>query len=167
MSTLSQLKHGLSRLLDNLAEGWHELSEKTGHALTHFSPKSSGDRLETAEDQFLNSTPRWGLLAAELSEDDDDVTVSLEIPGMAPENFDIEVIDDYVVIRGEKRLERSRKEGRYHLTECAYGSFERALPLPAAVDVSRCKARYHRGVLRVQLPKREAFKTRRIEVQAG
>ena len=41
MSTLSQLKHGFNRFLDNLAEGWHEFSEKAGHALTRFSPKHS------------------------------------------------------------------------------------------------------------------------------
>lgn len=167
MSTMTQLKHGFNRFLDNLAEGWREFSEKAGHALTRFNPKHPGGDLDTTEQQFLGSAPRWGLVAAEMSEDNDNVTVSLEIPGMDAENFDIEVVEDYLVIRGEKRIERSHKEGRYHLTECAYGSFERALPLPAAVDLSHSKAHYKRGVLRVVLPKSHAHRMRRVEVQTG
>lgn len=167
MSTLSQLKHGFNRFLDNLAEGWHEFSEKAGHALTRFSPKHSEGGVDDADQQFLRRAPRWGLLAAEMSEDHDSVTVSLEIPGMDAENFDIEVVEDYVVIRGEKRVERTHKDGRYHLTECAYGSFERALPLPAAVDLAQSTAQYKRGVLRVVLPKNHAHKMRRVEVQTG
>jgi HSP20 family protein len=72
---------------------------------------------------------------------------------MERDDFDLQVLDDYLVVRGEKQLERERTEGQYHVTECAYGSFERAIPLPGEVETGKARARYTRGVLRVELPK--------------
>jgi HSP20 family protein len=46
------------------------------------------------------------------------------------------------VVRGEKRIERERTQGRYHVTECAYGSFERAIPLPERVAPEKAHAKY-------------------------
>ncbi|HFD81065.1 MAG TPA: Hsp20/alpha crystallin family protein, partial [Gammaproteobacteria bacterium] len=54
--------------------------------------------------------------------------------------------------------------GRFHVIECAYGSFERAIPLPAEVDEQGARARYRRGVLTVRLPKKAGARKRRIEV---
>lgn len=61
---------------------------------------------------------------------------------------------DYLIVRGEKRVTREEMQGRWQITECAYGSFERAIPLPAPVDSDQASASYEQGVLRVELPKR-------------
>jgi HSP20 family protein len=106
----------------------------------------------------------WGVLAAEVSDDGDKVVVRLEAPGMAKDDFDLQVMDGYLVVRGEKRLEREETKGRYHVTECAYGHFERAIPLPDEVDTAKASASYKRGVLRVELPKDASHRRAPIKV---
>lgn len=168
MSTLQQLRHGLNRAWDHIAEGWRELSERAGHALTRFRPYSHQGELETADEQVLQNASRWGLLAAEVRETADAVEVRLEAPGLEPDDFEIEVADgDVLVVRGEKRLERRRQEGHYSIMERAFGRFERAIPLPVAVEEDGAKARYRRGVLTVELPKSRSGRLRRIPVRTG
>lgn len=165
MSTLQQLKQGLGRFWDNLSEGWQQLQQRAGHALTRFQPGTKRGELQTHEEQVEQQASRWGLLAAELQEDEDNVSVRLEAPGLDREHLDISVIDNHLVIRGEKHVQREQTQGRYHIMECAYGRFERALPLPAEVDDSGARARYRDGILTVTLPKVPQARTRRIEVQ--
>jgi HSP20 family protein len=106
----------------------------------------------------------WGLLAAEVFDDDDRVVVRLEVPGLDTDDFDLQVIDDYLVVRGEKRVVRERTQGRYHVSECAYGRFERAIPLPEEVDSGAASAGYKDGVLRVELPKSTPRRRRTIQI---
>lgn len=166
MSTLQQLRNGFVHAWDNLTEGWQHLRERTSHALTRFSPSHNKDQLETVENQWMQRSSRWGLLTAEIQEDDDKLIVKLEAPGMDADDFDIHVYDDILVIRGEKRIEKSGKKGNYYMTECAYGQFERAIQLPASVDENKAKAKYRRGVLRIQLPKHATSKKRVIKVNS-
>ena len=164
MTTLRDIREGLGRAWDSLAEGWRQLSERAGHALTRFHPTRRGSELETADEQLMHSAPRWGLLAAEVEERADEVEVRMEAPGLEPEQFEVQVVDDILVIRGEKRMQREHRDGRFHVMECAYGSFERAITLPAPVDESGARARYRNGVLQVTLPKTSTARARRIEV---
>lgn len=165
MSTLDQMRSGLERAWDSIAEGWSQLRRRASQAVTRFTPSARSGELETGDEQFLRHTARWGLLAAEVQENDEEVSVSLEVPGMEPDGFDLQVVEGNVlVIRGDKRIERQQAHGRFHIMECAYGRFERAIPLPAQVEESGARARYRRGVLRVTLPKSRASRARRIEV---
>lgn len=166
MSTLSQIREGLSQAWDTLADGWHDLRERATHALTRFHPRQQGE-LHKADEYIIQHASRWGLLAAEVSENDHQVVVKLEVPGMDPEDFEIQVLDNYLVIRGEKHLEREGHKGRYYMMERAYGSFERAIPLPTEVQQNEARATYRHGVLRVELPKSKQSRRRRIEVQTG
>jgi HSP20 family protein len=168
MSTLQQLREGLERTWDSVAEGWNHLRSRASQALTRFQPSYQKGGLETADEQFLQHSARWGLLAAEVQESGDAVRITLEAPGLDADAFDIQVYNgNMAVIRGEKRVRREQKEGRYHVMECAYGQFERAIPLPAEVDESRARARYRNGVLYLTLPKSEAAVARRIQVRGG
>jgi len=167
MSTLDQFRHRLGRTWENLAEGWQRLRDGAEHAMTRFKPFRGRHDLETWEEQIVQHSPDWGLLAAEVQEDEEKVTVRLEVPGMEKNNFDIDVIEDYLVVRGEKRVESDRSEGRFHVMECAYGSFERAIPLPAQVDGNAAKAAYRRGVLSVSIPRLQRATRRRIPVSSG
>jgi len=126
---------------------------------------SGEGELETAEEVFLQRSSRWGLLAADVSESDAEVNVRLEAPGLEADNLDIHVVGNVLVVRGEKKVQRAQTEGRFYVMECAYGSFERAVPLPVEVDESAAKASYRRGVLHIKLPKKAAARARRIEVQ--
>lgn len=165
MSTLQQLQNNLSKGWDHLAEGWQQLRQRATHALTKFQPSRAEDSLQTVADQMVRDGSRWGLLATDIQETDDEVIVRLEAPGMETEDFDIQVLDDVLIVRGQKHFEQSRKQGAYHVLECAYGSFERAIPLPVEVDHEQSKASYKRGVLRVELSKRANVKKRRINVK--
>jgi len=166
MSTLQQIRQGVNQAWDRVVDGWRHLYHQAANAITHFTPNrrpgetGGGDVEETS----LRSTG-WGVLAAEVFDGQDRVVVRLEAPGMEPGEFQLEVVDDILVVRGEKRIQRERSEGRYHVSECAYGSFERAIALPEPVDSDRAEAKYSRGILRVELPKSSPVARRRIKVQ--
>ncbi len=161
MATLNQIREGFSEAWDSVLDGWQKLYRRAAGALTRFIPgKKHSDEAQELEVRSSG----WGVLAAEVYDDDEQVIVRLEVPGMEKEDFDLEVVNDYLVVRGEKRLERERKEGQYHITECAYGSFERVIPLPEEVQPDKAKASYRKGILRVELPKSENSRRRKIDV---
>jgi len=154
MSLLEQIGEGLSQTWNQLSEGWREFVQRAGRALTRFRPARHAGDLQTREDQFLSLVSEWAVLPAEVRETRDAVEVRLEIPGMEAADFDISVIGNDLIIRGVKQVESESTEGRYHVLECAYGEFERVIPLPAEVDDAHARARYRRGILRITLPKR-------------
>lgn len=156
MNTLQSLRSGLDRAWDNIAEGWAELREFASHAVTRFKPTKAVDQAARGN--------RWGLLAAEVSDDRREIKIRIEAPGMEPDDFELEVVNRTLLVSGEKSYENERSEGQYHLTECAYGRFERAIPLPAEVDEDEAQARYRHGVLQVTLPKRTVPGVREIPV---
>jgi len=165
MPTLRQLRNGVTAAWDNVAEGWRHLYRRATNAITRFAPRHEKGGVVSREDREISArSSGWGVLAAELFDDDDRVVVRLEAPGMERDDFDLQVVDDTLVIRGEKRVEREHNEGRYHILECAYGSFERAIALPAEVESDRARARYRNGVLRIELPKTAAQRRRNIQV---
>jgi HSP20 family protein len=165
MSSLKRLGDGLSDAWDSLVHGWQSLYQRATNAITRFNPRSAKGELlpRDAQETVLRSSG-WGVLAAEVFDDEDRVVVRLEAPGMDKDAFTLQVIDDRLVVRGEKRVQHEESKGRYHISECAYGSFQRAIALPDQVDAHRAKAKYKRGVLRVELPKTEA-RRRRIQVE--
>ncbi len=169
MSTLTQLRDRFSSAWENLAEGWHQLRRRAGHALTRFNPirRRSGGEVETADEQDMLRASRWGLLAADIWMNDREVVVTLEVPGMDKEDFDIRVVDGYLVIRGTKQIRREQGAGDYYRIECAYGEFERAIPLPVEVDEAGAKASYRKGVLKVRLPKHSRQLPRHIKVESA
>jgi HSP20 family protein len=169
MSTLHQLREGLNDAWDTLTDGWQRLYRRAAGAITRFTPGRKDDKAGTAWDGHalaVRSTG-WGVLAAEVFDDDDRIVVRLETPGMEKDDFDLRVTDRCLVVRGEKHIERERTEGRYHVTECAYGNFERAVPLPEEVEADKANATYNGGVLRVELPKSASRRYRTIKVDAN
>ena len=165
MSTLTQIKHGFTQAWDNLSAGWQHLRENMAHAITKFNPVQRSESAQSIEQQIELKSPRWGLLAAEVSESDDKVVVRLEAPGMESKDFDVDLVENYLVVRGEKRVERNEQQGRYHVMECAYGQFERAIALPAKVTLENSKAKYKNEVLTVTLSKSAPLHNRKIDVK--
>jgi HSP20 family protein len=83
----------------------------------------------------------------------DAIEITTELPGVDPRDVQITVEDGYLVISGEKKLERKADErGVYHV-ERAFGAFQRVVPLPDGIDASRCEANFDNGTLTVRLPK--------------
>lgn len=163
MSTFAQLREGFNESVDTLMHGWRQLADLASGALTKFLPARQQEQGGEAGPPSHHGA-RWGLMAAEMFDDEKAVVVRLEAPGMEQGDFDIQVRENTLVIRGEKKYQRESQEGRYHLMECAYGRFERALHLPAEVDDTKAEARYKRGLLTITLPKTEQQRGRRIKV---
>ena len=156
-------------LFDNfwqqLAEGWQSLRASASRALTRFTPPREDDAGATeADGTRVPVHNRWGLLPADVSTDGNQIVVRLEVPGLDKQDLHIEVDDGDLLIQGEKRRESSRRHGRYHIRECAYGSFRRRIPLPAPVEEAGAKARYERGILTVELPRAAQQRERTIPV---
>jgi HSP20 family protein len=163
MATLQQITEGMGEAWGGLMDGWRRLYRRAAGAITRFRPVGRDTETRQGRDIELRSTG-WGVLACEVFDDDDRVVVRLEAPGMEKEDFDLQVLDEHLVVRGKKQMARERTEGGYHISECAYGSFERAIPLPAEVEADKASASYRRGVLRVDLPKSAQHRRRSITV---
>ena len=163
MSTLRQLRDGLNETWDTVVDGWQRFYRRAASAITRFAPAKRKDGVPIRA--LAGRSAGWGVLAAEVSEDDKRIVVRLEAPGMEKADFDLEVLDGHLIIRGEKRVEEERTEGRYHISECAYGSFERAIPLPDEVDADGGRATYRNGILRVELPRLRAQRRKSVIIQ--
>src|SRR5436309_1925415 len=100
----------------------------------------------------------------DVTETDKEIKVCAEIPGVEPKDIDVSVEDGRLTIKGEKEYEREEKEKGQYRMERSYGSFERAIELPAEVDESKAKAEFKKGVLRLTLPKRPGAQSRRKKI---
>ncbi|MEZ5613654.1 MAG: Hsp20/alpha crystallin family protein [Rhodocyclaceae bacterium] len=166
---LDDLRQGLAGVWDSVTEGWHRLRASAADALTAFRPSERNPLPQAGEVDDADYLPaaRWAMLAGNVFEDERDIVVRLEIPGMEKEDFRIEVEDGLLTVSGEKRFERERGEGRYRVFECAYGAFHRSVPLPASVDAARGRARYRNGILRIDLPKRIPSRPKGTSIRIG
>jgi HSP20 family protein len=104
--------------------------------------------------------------AIDVSEDEESLTLTAEVPGMASEDLDVTVDNGVLTLRGEKREEETREGTGYHRVERRYGQFERRIRLPNYVDAEKIDASYRDGVLRLVMPKVEAAKTKSIQIKA-
>ncbi len=102
----------------------------------------------------------------DVSQTDAEIQVTAELPGMDENDLDVSLSDNVLTIRGEKKIEQEEKEKDYYRMERAYGSFHRAIPLPAEVDLERVAATFKKGVLTVVLAKvQQSESTRKITVR--
>jgi len=108
---------------------------------------------------------RWSP-ACEVAENDASFVVTVELPGAKREDVQLEVHDDVLSIRGEKKSEREEKNEKRHYVERSYGSFTRSFTLPANADAERVKASFKEGVLTVEIPKTEVAKPRVIDIKS-
>jgi HSP20 family protein len=103
-----------------------------------------------------------------VSETDDAIRIEAELPGAAEDDIRVELVDNVITIRGERKAEHEDKDESYHVRECSYGSFARAVMLPFAVRPEQVQASFQNGVLTITVPKSAARETvHQIEVKAG
>jgi HSP20 family protein len=147
------LRQGAEHALETVAEGWRELRSRASGALTRFRSVDRG-----REDGGFADFPvvsRWAYMAADVIEEDEQIVVRLEAPGMRRGDFKVELRGTVLSVRGEKRVDQETKSAGYRVVECAYGAFQRDVPLPVAVMADKVTATYRDGVLRIALPKAE------------
>lgn len=148
---MEPIKNLVERAWESLAEGWRELLARGGDALTHFGSEDSG----TGEAPLL--FPQWSLLAAETWETALSLVIRVEIPGMNVDDLAIDIHEDVLRIRGERRSGAPQQDRHYHLMERAYGRFKRDIRLPLGVDIENAEVSYLDGVLTVILPKTDTL----------
>lgn len=147
MSTLSDLKLSLEKGWDSLSEGWKHLFHKAAGALTCFHDHHDKN------DPVAVKRIGWGLLSADMVDNKGEIILTMEVPGLEPDDFDIELHGELLTISGVKHYQDERQEGSYHIMECAYGQFKRSFHLPANVDPNSIEANYKNGVLRLSMTK--------------
>ena len=155
---MEPLKNLMERAWEGLTEGWRELLTRGSGALTHFGTGET--RTIEAQSEF----PKWGLLAAETWETALSVVIRVEIPGMDADDLAIDIHENVLRIRGEKRPGSVQEGRQYHLMERAYGYFNRSIPLPHGVDTDNAEVSYRDGVLTVILPKTDTLPPRRLTI---
>jgi HSP20 family protein len=107
--------------------------------------------------------------SADVVERENEIEVAMEIPGMRPEDIEIDLENNVLTVSGEKQEERTEEKegGTYHLSERRYGRFSRSFVLPRDVESEQIQARTGDGLLRITVPKSERSRRRRIEVRSG
>ena len=113
------------------------------------------------DDQF--SMGSW-YPAVDMFENDDKIVIKAELPVVDKKDISVDVKDRVLTLSGERNYDHEVKEENYYRRERACGKFKRAFNLPADVDPDRIKADFKDGVLKVELPKPEAQKPKRITV---
>jgi HSP20 family protein len=93
--------------------------------------------------------------------------ITAELPGVKPENLNVEYREGALVISGRKAEEAEEKGKTFHRVERYAGEFRRVIALPQTVDQEHVEANYHHGVLRVTVPKAEAAKPRQISIKTA
>ena len=101
-----------------------------------------------------------------MSESDEAFTVKAELPGFSKDDVQVEIKDNRLTLKGERKRETDVKEAKYHRVERVYGTFQRSIRLPAVVDVDKAEAIFKDGVLKLTLPKAAEAKPKPISITA-
>jgi HSP20 family protein len=143
-NSLFSFQRDINRLFDNFSRGFEltPFGESEGTLLPAFMPKVN------------------------VVEKDKEVYVLAELPGMDEKDVSVEVDEDTLTLKGEKKEQHEEKKNNWHRIEQSYGSFHRVIPLPVRVDTTKAKANFKKGVLNVTLPKMEgeAHNRKTIEI---
>ena len=99
-----------------------------------------------------------------IAEDDAALTVSLEMPGVDESDIDVQLEDNQLLVRAERKSETEESGKTWHRVEQRYGSMSRTIALPKGLQADAIEAVYKRGVLTLTIPKAEAEKPTRIEI---
>ncbi len=111
--------------------------------------------------QFINANMN-------VSETENEIRITVELPGVSEQDIDVSLNEDVLTIRGEKKFEQQNEKENFHFVERSYGAFQRSLRLPFPVDPEQVKASFENGVLAITLPKTaQQERSRRIQVQPG
>ncbi len=111
----------------------------------------------------LDTDTRW-MPSVDIIEDNDNLTLTAELPGVKKEDVKINLNNNILTIEGEKKAAHETKEENTYRNERYYGKFTRSFTLSSEIDADKIKADYKDGILTVNLPKSEKVKPRQIEI---
>jgi len=101
-----------------------------------------------------------------VAETEKEFEVTVDLPGLKPEEVNVELKENQLWISGERRYEHEEKDKTWHRVERSYGQFRRVIPLDARVNPEGVQAEYKDGVLRITIPKDEAAQPKKISVKS-
>jgi len=147
---------------------------KPGFFGWHRDPFSEMDRLRREMDRIAGAfsggrgiAPAAGVFPAlNMSEDDHNLYVRAELPGVAPENIEITTKENNLILKGERKIAAEGEKVSYHRRERDAGKFRRIISLPTRIDAEKVTAVCKNGVLTVTLPKAAEAKPRQISVKS-
>jgi HSP20 family protein len=134
-----------------------QMSPMLAHALGLHARQQGNDRAMTTA---------WAP-ALDISERKDAYLVTVEVPGVEPEDLDITMEDGLLTIKGERQFTSESSEQQFHRVERRYGAFRRSITVPAQVQADQIEATFDNGVLQIVVPKAEEAKPKRIQVRPG
>ena len=141
---------------------------RTGFAAPVFGLRREIDKL--FDDAFGGQSGRDGWMPpVDAKEEPNELTLTIELPGVDPKGVEITHENGLLTVRGEKSV--SRKEGdnetRYHLLERTYGPFARSFQMPKGLDESKIEAQFENGVLTIHVPKAALPQPKKIEIKTS
>ncbi len=127
------------------------------------------DRMSRLFDEALSQYKGGGVPGGswfppvDIYETEDEIILKAELPGVDIENVSVEVNENVITLKGERKLGKVREEN-YHRMERFYGAFQRVFSLPNTVEKSKVKANYHDGVLEITVPKATEVKAEGVKI---
>jgi len=120
---------------------------------------------------FRGMGEEWPLKAwappCDIFETENDLVLKADLPDIDPKAIEIQIENDTLTLKGERKFEQQQNGKGYHRLERSYGSFVRAFSLPETVDPENVKADYKTGVLTITLGKKEVAKPRSIKIDVS
>ena len=103
----------------------------------------------------------------DIYEDEHNIILKIEVPGIDEKDIDVNIQNNTLTVRGERKIEKDEKEENFHRVERQYGSFTRSFTLPSSVDPGQVSAHCDKGVLKISLAKKAEAKPTQIKVNIG
>ena len=113
---------------------------------------------------FLEDAVATWSPAVDIFETEGEIVVKAELPGMDRKDIALNLENNVLTVKGDRRFEKETQEENYHRIERSYGGFSRTFSIPATVDAERIRADYKDGVLKIVLPKKEQAKPKQIRI---
>jgi|NOAtaT_6_FD_contig_61_3540907_length_1261_multi_4_in_0_out_0_1 HSP20 family protein len=140
--------------------------------LMRWSPLEEMNILRNQVDRIFEPTVANGnrkslshFFPVEVTEKQDQYMVKLMVPGINPEQIQVESTQKELVITAETQPRELDKDENVHLSEFHYGKFSRHLSFPLAIDTEKIEANYEFGILKIRVPKTEPAKRKHVEVK--
>jgi len=138
MGNLQSFQHEMNRMFNQFFQGSN--GEEAGSKLSTWNP------------------------SVDIYETDDALVMKAELPGVSKDDVSVDVHQNTLTLRGQRKHETEVKDEHYHRVERTYGTFQRSFVLPTMVDQEKVQATFKDGVLELRLPKLESAKSRRIAI---
>lgn len=100
----------------------------------------------------------------DVEEDKKSINITAEVPGISEKDLDVRIENNYLILSGEKKEEKEEKKENYLFSERKFGSFYRSIALPRGINTDKIKAKYKKGVLKIEIPKEGTEEPKKITI---